>query len=452
MSGKQKSYLENQLEAVAEKTDAGYTFTFQREKIKLLDGLEANVIKDINPFFHKEIDVTDDEVIITIQPPSSYKAFRFMKAKDKKSKWQFAYQLVQAVQQHNLSRLNLIVAPENIVFDKGLTPYFLHYGVKESIPPYERDEERVWQELKAAAALAVDGAFAFEDYLKFNETLTFSAEAKAILDAESYADLLELIQTHIDELEAKAKTYIHIPRKKWNIQRYIGLGLIVLLVPALIYSMYALFFAQPKHQAIVDSNRAFLNKQYSEVISTLSKYDAESLPESVQYQLATSYVEVENLGSAKTKNIENNLVTLQSDPQHFLYWIDYGRGEYKEAISIGRKLEYNDYIYFALAKYKQQLLSEDTNDEDIQKELDSVNSELEKAQKERQENKQSNSETSLVDTSEEQTQTDEEKQQAEEKAAEEKAAAEEKEKKEEQKKKEDEKKETEKKDEKKDDK
>ncbi|MFE4508821.1 type VII secretion protein EssB, partial [Bacillus subtilis] len=416
MSGEQKSYLENQLEAVAEKTDAGYTFTFQREKIKLLDGLEANVIKDINPFFHKEIDVTDDEVIITIQPPSSYKAFRFMKAKDKKSKWQFAYQLVQAVQQHNLSRLNLIVAPENIVFDKGLTPYFLHYGVKESIPPYERDEERVWQELKAAAALAVDGAFAFEDYLKFNETLTFSAEAKAILDAESYDDLLELIQTHIDELEAKAKTYIHIPRKKWNIQRYIGLGLIVLLVPALIYSMYALFFAQPKHQAIVDSNRAFLNKQYSEVISTLSKYDAESLPESVQYQLATSYVEVENLGSAKTKNIENNLVTLQSDPQHFLYWIDYGRGEYKEAISIGRKLEYNDYIYFALAKYKQQLLSEDTNDEDIQKELDSVNSDLEKAQKERQENKQSNSETSLVDTSEEQTQTDEEKQQAEEKA------------------------------------
>ncbi|WP_069840248.1 type VII secretion protein EssB [Bacillus sp. F56] len=448
MSGKQKSYLENQLEAVAEKTDAGYTFTFQREKIKLLDGLEANVIKDINPFFHKEIDVTDDEVIITIQPPSSYKAFRFMKAKDKKSKWQFAYQLVQAVQQHNLSRLNVIVAPENIVFDKGLTPYFLHYGVKESIPPYEHDEERVWRELKAAAALAVDGAFAFEDYLKFNETLTFSPEAKAILDAKSYDGLLELIQTHIDELEAKAKTYIHIPKKKWNIQRYIGLGLIVLLVPALIYSMYALFFAQPKHQAIVDSNRAFLNKQYSEVISTLSKYDAESLPESVQYQLATSYVEVENLGSAKTKNIENNLVTLQSDPQHFLYWIDYGRGEYKEAISIGRKLEYNDYIYFALAKYKQQLLSEDTNDEDIQKELDSVNSELEKAQKERQDNKQSNSDTSLVDTSEEQTQTDEEKQQAEEKAA-----AEEKAKKEEQKKKEEqEKKETEKKDEKKDDK
>ncbi|MCY9373987.1 type VII secretion protein EssB [Bacillus sp. T17B1] len=440
MSGKQKSYLENQLEAVAEKTDAGYTFTFQREKIKLLDGLEANVIKDVNPFFQKEIDVTDDEVIITIQPPPSYKAFRVIKAKDKKSKWQFAYQLVQAVQQHNLSRLNLIVAPENIVFDKGLTPYFLHYGVKESIPPYEHDEERVWGELKAAAALAVDGAFNFEDYLKFNETLTFSAEAKEILDAASYDELLELIQTHIDELEAKAKTYIHIPRKKWNIQRYIGLGLIVLLVPALIYSMYSLFFAQPKHQAIVDSNRAFLNKQYSEVISRLSKYDAESLPESVQYQLAYSYVEVEKqLLDYQRDNIEK-LVTLQSEPQHFLYWIDIGRGDYKEAISIGHKLEYNPYIWLGLYKYKQQLLAEDSNDEATQKELDSVDSELDKVNKANAEQeKESNTESSTTDTTEEKQQAEE----TEEKAAEEKA------KKEEQAKKE---KETEKKDEKKDDK
>ncbi|WP_367386992.1 type VII secretion protein EssB [Bacillus vallismortis] len=444
MSGKQKSYLENQLEAVAEKTDAGYTFTFQRETIKLLDGLEANVIKDVNPFFHKEIAVTDDEVIITIQPPPSYKAFRFMKAKDKKSKWQFAYQLVQAIQQHNLSRLNVIVAPENIVFDKGLTPYFLHYGVKESIPPYEHDEERVWRELKAAAALAVDGAFAFEEYLKFNETLTFSAEAKAILDAASYDDLLELIQTHIDELEAKAKTYIHIPRKKWNIQRYIGLGLIVLLVPALIYSMYALFFAQPKHQAIVDSNRDFLNKQYSEVISTLSKYDAESLPESVQYQLAYSYVEIEKqLLDYQRDNIEK-LVTLQSEPQHFIYWIDIGRGDYKEAISIGHKLEYNPYIWLGLYKYKQQLLAEDSNDEATQKELDSVDSELDKVNKANAEQKkESNTESSTTGTTEQQTQTDKEKQQAEEKAAEEKATKEEQAKKE---------KETEKKDEKKDDK
>ncbi|AKL86159.1 type VII secretion protein EssB [Bacillus atrophaeus] len=442
MSDKKKSYLENQLEAETAKTETGYTFTFQREKIKLLNGLEANVIKDVNPFFHKEIGITEDEVIITVQPPPSYKEFRSIKAKDKKSKWQFAYQLVQAVQQHTMKRLHLIVAPENIVFNKGLTPYFLHYGVKESIPPYDNDEERVWNELKAAAALAVDGEFAFEDYLKYSETMTFSTAAKEILNAKTADELLELIQTNIDQLEAKEKTYIHIPRKKWSIQRYIGLALIVLLVPSLIYAMYSLFFAQPKHEAIVESNRAFLNKQYSEVISKLSKYDAESLPESVQYQLASSYVAVEKLGENQRKNIQN-LVTLQSDPQHFLYWIDIGRGDNKEAISIGRKLEYNPYIGLGLIKYKQELLADDSmKDEEKQKELDSVQSELEKVDKEINEQKEeSDSENAQSDTAE-QTSAEEAK------AAEEKKKAEEKEK-QEQEKKEDK---NDKKDEKKDDK
>ncbi|MFP3822465.1 type VII secretion protein EssB/YukC, partial [Bacillus sp. SIMBA_008] len=77
--------------------------------------------------------------------------------------------------------------------------------------------------------------------------------------------------------------------------------------------LYVLFFVQPKQEAITESNRYFLNQQYSKVIDTLAKYDAESLPESVQYELASSYVAVENLREEQRKNI-GHLVTLQSDP------------------------------------------------------------------------------------------------------------------------------------------
>ncbi|MBT2575647.1 type VII secretion protein EssB [Bacillus sp. ISL-51] len=387
MADHKRSYLETELDAARAETESGFTFTFQREKIKLLDGLEANVIKDVDPFFQKEVLVSEDEVTIIVSPPSSYQAFRYIKGKDKKSRWQFAYRLVQAVKQHKLKRLHIIAAPENIVFDKALTPHFLYYGVKESLPPYEEDGQRVWKELKAAAALAADGAYTFEEYLKYNETLSFSPEAKSILEAESFEELEETIQNTIDRLEARDKTYIKIPKKKWKIQRYAGLALAVLLVPALLYSMYILFFAQPKQEAIVESNRAFLNQQYSKVIDTLAKYDAESLPESVQYELASSYVAVEKLSEEQRKNI-GNLVTLQSDPKHFLYWIDIGRGENEEAISIGRKLEYNPYIWLGLSKYKQQLLADDSmKDDEKQKELDSVQSELTKAQKEIDEQK-----------------------------------------------------------------
>lgn len=43
------------------------------------------MIKDADPFFQKEVSVSEDEVTITIKPPSSYQAFRYIKGKDKKA-------------------------------------------------------------------------------------------------------------------------------------------------------------------------------------------------------------------------------------------------------------------------------------------------------------------------------------------------------------------------------
>lgn len=85
MAEKKKTYLEDQLEAVMTKEDGAYIFRFQREKINLVNGLEANVIKEVDPSFNKETVMTDDEVQILIQPPSEYKEFRYIKGKNKKA-------------------------------------------------------------------------------------------------------------------------------------------------------------------------------------------------------------------------------------------------------------------------------------------------------------------------------------------------------------------------------
>ncbi|WFA04379.1 type VII secretion protein EssB [Bacillus sp. HSf4] len=409
MAEKKKTYLENQLEAVMTKEDDAYIFRFQREKINLVNGLEANVIKEVDPSFKKETVMTDDEVQISIQPPAEYKEFRYLKSKNKKSKWLFAYQLVKAVEEHSVKRLHLIATPENIVFDKGLTPKFLHYGVKESIPPYEHDEERLFNEVKAAAALAVDGEFTFEEYLKYSETIKFSDEVKNIVSSGTYGDLKAVIQRRLDELDAEEKTLVHLPKKKWKTQRYIGLGLILCLVPALLFSFYSLFFAQPKQEAFVESNRYFLNKQYSKVISTLDKYKPDEMPDSVQYQLAYSYMIVENaLKELDWQEDALNSLTLQVDPNNFLYWIQIGRGENKEALETARKLENNFQIIFAISKYiieiktDNQLSSEERQKQldPLQKEYDELYETLEKeknAQKNTEENQQVTTEQKQAD-------------------------------------------------------
>ncbi|EME73000.1 type VII secretion protein EssB [Bacillus sonorensis] len=385
MTEKKKTYLENQLEAVMTKEDDTYIIRFQREKINLVNGLEANVIKEVNPSFKKETVMTDDEVQISIQPPSEYKPFRHLKTKNKKSKWLFAYQLVKAVEEHSVNRLHLIAAPENIVFDKGLTPAFLHYGVKESIPPYENDEERLFNEVKAAAALAVDWEFSFEDYLKYSETIKFSDEAKGIISSKTYGELKAFIKTKIDELDAEEKTLVHLPKKKWKVQRYIGLGLIICLIPAVLFSFYSLFFIQPKQAAFIDSNRYFLNKQYSKVISTLDKYDAGEMPESVQYQLAYSYAAVDNvLKEANGQEVALNLLTLQADPKYFQYFIEIGRGENKEALETAHLLEDDRWIGYAIIKYEQEIKANDKlSSEEREKQLEPLEKELEQVNERR---------------------------------------------------------------------
>ncbi len=52
MTGHNRSYLETELDAVREETESGFIH-LPAGKIKLLDGLEANVIKDADPFFQK---------------------------------------------------------------------------------------------------------------------------------------------------------------------------------------------------------------------------------------------------------------------------------------------------------------------------------------------------------------------------------------------------------------
>ncbi|MCY7813955.1 type VII secretion protein EssB [Bacillus haynesii] len=437
MAEKKKTYLEDQLEAVMTKEDGTYIFRFQREKINLVNGLEANVIKEVDPSFNKETVMTDDEVQILIQPPSEYKEFRYIKGKNKKSKWLFAYQLVKAVEEHSIKRLHLIAAPENIVFDKGLTPKFLHYGVKESIPPYEHDEERLFNEVKAAAALAVDGQFTFEEYLKYSETIKFSDQVKDIITSGTYGDLKAVIQKRIDELDAEEKTLVHLPKKKWKIQRYIGLGLILCLIPAVLFSFYSLFFAQPKQQAFIESNRYFLNKQYSKVISTLDKYDAGEMPDSVQYQLAYSYIIVDNvLKEADLQEDAMKSLTLQVDPNNFLYWIQIGRGANKEALETARKLENNAQIMLALMKYTDDIKADDKlSSDERQKQLEPLEKELEELKRTADEQKAKTEENQQANT--EQNQADVEAAKAETEKAEQEQAKKENKEKEDKKKKDD---------------
>ena len=83
----------------------------------------------------------------------------------------FAAHLVKSIAAHSSTRLHLFICPENIVIDESMAPVFLHYGVKESVPPYEKNDERTLQETKALIAAAVEPKYSFEQYYQFTNSI-----------------------------------------------------------------------------------------------------------------------------------------------------------------------------------------------------------------------------------------------------------------------------------------
>ncbi|MES9737448.1 type VII secretion protein EssB [Peribacillus frigoritolerans] len=381
----EKPYLEKKTEAAMMKDDKGHSFVFQRAKLSMQDPLELQLIHEADDALQKHIEVTEDEVKIRVNPPASF--FVFSKAKDKNplSKWLSSYQILKKIRNHELNRLQLVVCPENIVFDSSLTPYFLHYGVKDSLPPYEHNQDELFKETKATISALVDGQHTFEEYLLYHKTLKLSNESQSILSSGTWDELSKVIQNRIEALEKEEKAFVHIPEKKWKTGRYTLWGTVIVLVPLLLFAIYTLFFSQPKQDAYVESGESFLKQKYSEVIDRLENYDPKKMPYVVQYELAKSYVTYEPLEGVARKNVEN-AISLQTDSQYLLYWIYIGRGMSEEAMDLARIMEDRELIMYGLVNQKEQIKLDDSlSGEEKETQIKEVDTELSQYEKEKKE-------------------------------------------------------------------
>lgn len=382
MPQNERTYLENKLDALIKKDQNRISFVFQIEKIKMDEEGEVFILKDLDKQLHKEINVLEDALSISIDIPSTYQYGTSVQKLPKKDRLKVIYQLIHKVKDHRVSRLHLFISPENIVVDQGMTPYFLHYGVKESLPPYEKKEEQLWHELKALAASWVDISHSFEEYLQYEKTLELSEDSKKVLDAPSYASLLQIIEEFIRKDKESSSHYIEVTKKKWKWFRNSLIAVSILLVPAIIYSFYSIFFLQPKQARIITAQEQYLSSSYSDVISTLQPYEIDQLPKVAKFELAMSYISNENLTDEQKKFVRNT-VTLQSDSKYLDYWIQIGRGQGEEALKTARFLEETDLIVFALINYRENISADESMDsEERQQKMDEIDREIKEYQQE----------------------------------------------------------------------
>ncbi|MFV2049463.1 type VII secretion protein EssB [Metabacillus litoralis] len=382
MAENELSYIEEKLEATIKKEKNIVTFSFQKEKVKLDSLEEISFLEQIEKQFNKKVTMTDDQVVIDYRLPDSYLSISSFLKLEERDRTVTAYQLVGKVKEHDLLRTHLVVCPDNLVFDQGLTPYFLHYGVMESIPPYEKNEEVQLLETKATVAALLDNDYSFEEYFHYYKTLNLSKLAQLILQATDYDHLLKVIQSHRKKLKEKESTLIRISKRKWKWSRSVFWTVCVCFVPVLIYLIYSLFFLHPRQSNVIEAQEHYLNKRYSQVVTTLESYEIDQLPNVAQFELAISYIVNESLTEEQKDYVENT-VTLQSDPLYYKYWIHIGRGEADKALDAARFLEDRDIIIYGLIKYREQIKAdEEIENEERQQKISEIEQELDAFMKE----------------------------------------------------------------------
>ena len=388
MTDKKTSYLEKQLEAALKFEQDKIVLTFQREKIKLANKLEITLLQENNPFIEKNITLTEDELIFTYKKEPNFMTFGKLRTLDERSRWMFASKVLRFIMLHQSNRLHLIVCPENILIDESLTAYFLHYGVKESIPPYERNKERLWAETKAIIAAAVQPKYKFDQYIQFSKSIELSPVAVKIMEAKDEQELLTTIQDRLQLLEKEEKKYTKIAKTKWNWVRYSLIGLLVVLLPLGIYTGYAALVIQPQQEAYVAVQAPYIQGNYSEIIDQLAQYDVEKMPNVIQYELSLAYIVNETLTEEQKENVLKT-ITLQTDPDYFKYWIYIGRGQAEEALTVARQLEDLDLIMLALLHYEESIKADrELDGEEREQLLDKVQTEINEVTKQLEELKE----------------------------------------------------------------
>lgn len=370
------SFFQSKFDAGIEKKDGQYKLTFQRVKIPLRDVEELGALESIEDGIGRKIDATEDEIIVTATESHELKPFEDLNKETLTEKLIFASNLIHFFANRQPSRDIPSCFPENIYFTPGFQPVFLHYGIKDSLPPTDYSAEEAMQQVKATIAFLFDPSNTFDTYLKFDFDSKAVRFVKNLFRCEDFQSLKRLVEKERIKEIAAERLSVRLPKRKNLAKNGIMIGSIVLLIPLIILTIYAFIIQMPRENLFQQSHEFFLESQYSNVVTSLNSVSYNSMPKVVQYELAVSYVKNEALTAAQQSNILNN-VTLQSNLLYYQYWIQTGRGDTSGALNTARSLNDRMLIAYALLKEKAAVQANlSISGQTKQTRLQSIDSEL----------------------------------------------------------------------------
>lgn len=325
---------------------------------------------------------TEEILLLSYHIPAGYQSIREAVANKEILERLHLFQKLQFLKETVNQPMKPFIHPDNL-FVSGESVLLGHRGVTESVVPFSLTKEDLLKQYKALAVFILQPKLNFEELIDSLAAVK-NAFAEKLSTAETFDEVDSLIgeQAHIQE-EKRQKEKLFVSKRNYQLFKWGSLGLAVVTVAMGIGMGIYAFHVVPKQDKIIQAETSYIAKDYTAVVEGLKSEEPNSLPKGVQYTLAASSLELDNLTQEQKDAVARNL-SQKSSENTLSYWIYIGRGELEKALDIAQNIGDIQYILHAYTKLYDQVNTDSTMSgakkrellEKYQKEIDQLQEQL----------------------------------------------------------------------------
>lgn len=243
-----------------------------------------------------------------------------------------------------LSRLESVVDdarqafihPENIFLVTG-DMQIAHRGVVGFVSPDKSESTLFLTKYKALVVHVLNPSYDYEALVKGSARVK-TAIMKKIMDATNVVEVETILDDEYNALYRQHQaTKKSVKKSQFSLFRFLTFTFGATLILVGIWLGILLESTLPRYERIMEAQAAYMVNNFSEAVGIMREDEPDTLPSSVLYMLASSYVQLEILTADQRQNILNNL-SPSSPEQELTYWIFIGRGQFEYGLDIAYSL------------------------------------------------------------------------------------------------------------------
>ena len=293
----------------------------------------------------KIVAASDESVEIVYEIPTyAQQVSTFLKKADLLERMEVARKF-SSLEQGEGAVAQFFIHPDNLFLVSNQL-YVAHRGLAGSIEPKITSSVHFLKQYKALVIHTLNSKYKYEDVVT-GDIVIKDKTLGDILKATAVSEIEKILDEQYHVLHTARKVNERsVKKSRYSAFKFLTIGFAIVIVGIGIWLGLLLENTVPRQNRIIDSQAAFMINNFNEATSILSGDDPRTLPASVQYMLATSYIRLGTLTPEQRQAVINNL-SPNSHENELRFWIYIGRGQHLEAIDIAYSLGDNQLKFHA---------------------------------------------------------------------------------------------------------